>query len=141
MNIFKTIIATMIVALLFSSVAKAEPTLRLGIGTYHIPFNGYESSDWNNNNSLIGIAVDNIEFGTMINSYYTRSYYLAYRTPNLPLALGVVSGYSFKCINDNFTYKCDSNDLFPLIALYYDVTDNLTIVVVGNAISAVISIK
>jgi hypothetical protein len=141
MNIFKTIIATMIVALLFSSVAKAEPTLRLGIGTYHIPFNGYESSDWNNNNSLIGIAVDNIEFGTMINSYYTRSYYLAYRTPNLPLALGVVSGYSFDCINDNAKHECNTTDLIPLISLYYEVTDIFSFIVVGNAISAVISIK
>jgi len=131
--------AAFIVALFISIPIASETLIRIGIATTHIPYDDFSSDDWNNHNELFGISIDNIEFGTMVNSYYTRSYYLAYKTPHLPFILGVVSGYSFNCISYNFTYKCNTKDLFPLIALYYDVTDVLSIVVVGNAISAVVS--
>jgi hypothetical protein len=139
--------------------------LNLGFYSFHL-----FSSGLNESNYLIGISTKHAEFGTYQNSYDVRSYYVARKfsyNDKISFMGGVVSGYSSECIfasnksspvriDKNKTpptltgvsapelppeiNTCNESDLSPLIAMDITLTDNVHVIVMGDAFMLVLKL-
>lgn len=111
----------------------------LGLATLHVG-----GHDYNNDNQLIALKLNDYVVGTMDNSHNRRSYILAKDYPyndNFGVLFGGLSGYDYDCLLNECKQKDrGDDDILPLIAPYYQYK-GLTVLLQGNAISIVYEFK
>lgn len=100
----------------------ASFSLIVGIYTTHP---GVADGQINNNNDMVAVQYKRAIVGTMVNSYWQRSYIAAYdhkMHQNYGILLGAATGYNYECLGTREPV-CDIdggnfNDVLPVIAPY-----------------------
>ena len=111
-----------------------ELFLITGLATTHI--NGTKDT-FNNDNNLIAVQTNEFVVGTLVNSYYKRSYLLAYDyrwNDWSGVLLGGISGYDYDCFASCGQDEVSGDDVFPVVAPYVSYK-GWTVALQGTALS------